>query len=252
MKSIAPKRAAAQFAPVIFRGEPCCATALRSSTARAARCLARPCCSAVERPLARRFPRPATPPRSRKPRRKPRMATRSSSPRSVAPKISRTCRSRSPRSRPRRSTSFRSMRSTICPARSVLVVQVGWAGVVECLFPRRCVGRECQSLGLAAKRRHLSRRVADHDHHRRAGYPRLRHCPRRSARGSARHALRRVEPGRDDPHHHQQARFERHLWRGECRAQQGRAWRGRLHRRGVRQHAFVKQDCASRGRLEAA
>ena len=74
------------------------------------------------------------------------------------------------------------------------------------LFPRRRLGRECQPLGLAAERRHLSRRAADHDHHRRARHPRLRHRPGRGAGRAAGHALRRLEPGRHGPDHHQQAR----------------------------------------------
>ena len=82
--------------------------------------------------------------------------------------------------------------------------------------------------------------------HRRARHPRLRHRPGRGARRAAGHALRRLEPGRHGPDHHQQARHLGLLRRGQCRAEHRRPWRVRLYRRSLRQRAdFSRQPrCA--------
>ena len=63
--------------------------------------------------------------------------------------------------------------------------------------------------------RHLSRRAADHHHPGRARPARVRHRAGRGTGRTARHALRRVEPGRHGPHHHQQAGSQRHVRRGQ-------------------------------------
>ena len=143
----------------------------------------------------------------------------------AARKISRTSRSRSPRSRTKTLDDLQVDKfedyARLVPSLSFKSGGGGGARAGPArqrLFPRRRLGRERQPLDLAAQRRHLSRRTADHDHHRRARRPCLRHRAHRGARRAAGHALRRLEPGRHDPHHHQQARHSRHLWRGQPRS----------------------------------
>ena len=94
-------------------------------------------------------------------------------------------------------------------------------------------GGRRQPLRLAAVGRHLSRRAAGDDDRRHARRPHLRHRPDRKPRRAAGHALRRLEPGRHDPHHHQQARAGRDLRPRRRRAQHGRA---RRHGRQPRRH----------------
>ena len=58
---------------------------------------------------------------------------------------------------------------------------------------------------LAAERRHVPGRAADHDGPGQPRHPHVRHRARRGARRPAGHAVRRELAGRHDPHHHQQA-----------------------------------------------
>ena len=114
-------------------------------------------------------------------------------------------------------------------------------GFAPGLHARRGQRRRRQPLRLAAQRRHLSRRAADHHHPGRARHPRLRHRARRGAGRPAGHAVRRQLAGRHDPHHHQQARPQRLLGRLRPRGQHGRRRRHRLRRRGLRQPADQRQ-----------
>ena len=77
--------------------------------------------------------------------------------------------------------------------------------VCASLHARRGQRRERQPLGSVAVGGRVSRRAAHHHHPGPARRADLRRRARRSARGSAGHAVRRQLPGRHHPHHHQQA-----------------------------------------------
>ena len=84
------------------------------------------------------------------------------------------------------------------------------------LHARRRDRRRRPGHDLAAERRHVPRRAADHDHPGQPRHPHVRHRARRGARRPAGHAVRRELAGGHDPHHHQQARPVR--FRGRLRA----------------------------------
>ena len=110
------------------------------------------------------------------------------------------------------------------------------------LHARRRDRRRRTGDDLAAERRHVPRRAADHHH---PGQPRrapVRHRARRGARRPAGHAVRRELAGGHDPHHHQQAGSVR--LRGElcARGQLRRHGRARL-RRGRHGQPADRRDC---------
>ena len=102
---------------------------------------------------------------------------------------------------------------------------------------------------LAAERRHVPRRAADHDDPGQPRHPPVRHRARRGARRPAGHAVRRELAGGHDPHHHQQAGPVRLRCRLLARRQQRRQGRARLRRRRLRQPAAQRQRRAALRRL---
>ena len=89
---------------------------------------------------------------------------------------------------------------------------------------------------LAAERRHVPGRAADHDDPGQPRHPLVRHRARRGARRPAGHAVRRELAGGHDPHHHEQAGSVRLRLRLLAGRQLRRRRRVRLRRRGLRQH----------------
>ena len=128
-----------------------------------------------------------------------------------ARRISRTFRSASRRSARAGSTSSTSRTSRNIPSscrRSAS--RPSQPGSTTVYMRGVATGGDGNHTGLAALGRLLSRRAAGDDDRRNARRPHLRHRPDREPRRPAGHALRRVERGRHDPHHHQQARAGRH------------------------------------------
>ena len=150
----------------------------------------------------------------RRPGRRPtrRRWTRSPSPRRSARKTCRRCRSASRPSARSNWTSSTSPASRItpssCPASpSAPRAAACSPGPVRAgVHARRGQQQRGQPFQFTAQRRHVPRRAADHHDLRLARHPHVRHRPRRGARRTAGHAVRRQFAGRHDPHHHQQAR----------------------------------------------